>query len=97
MSDFGARLVSLREQQGLTQSSLAQSAGLTTVYVRRMEDGTLHGAPSAPALASLAHVLGTDEDELFVAAGRVPSPFDSGRQPPTSYFVSAVRRLHSQH
>jgi len=81
----------------MTQRSLALAAGLTPSYVRKMEDGTLHSVPLASAIVSLAHALHADQDELLAAAGRVPSPFDPCRPVDTSAFISAVRRLHSQH
>ncbi len=53
---LGARLKQAREKRRLTQAMLAQRAGLSTVYVRKLEAG--ERLPSLPVLERLAKILG---------------------------------------
>jgi transcriptional regulator with XRE-family HTH domain len=77
----------------MTQRALAQASGITLSYVVKIEDGSLHGMPSGDVLRSIARTLGSDEMELFDAAGRKPSPFEKGAPIDNHAFINAIRRL----
>jgi transcriptional regulator with XRE-family HTH domain len=76
VSELAITLQTFRRLRDLSQRQLAQTAGLTATYVRKIEDDSLPTLPSVDALLSLAHTLGTDAKTLLAAAGRTPSPFD---------------------
>jgi transcriptional regulator with XRE-family HTH domain len=54
----------LREDQGLTQASLAKKAGVTEAYVSMIEAGARKN-PSLPVLKKLARALGVPVTELI--------------------------------
>lgn len=54
---LGERIRTLREQRGLTREQLAAAAGLSAVYVKKLEAGERR-SPSLPALERLARALG---------------------------------------
>jgi transcriptional regulator with XRE-family HTH domain len=59
-----------RRVAGLRREEVAQLAAISTDYYTRLEQGRIH--PSAPVLASLARVLGLDDDQrtyLYELAG----------------------------
>jgi transcriptional regulator with XRE-family HTH domain len=60
---FGKRLVALRRARGFTQIQLAKATGTTQRAISYYE--TEAEFPSAPALISLARVLGVSTDELL--------------------------------
>ena len=62
-TDFGERLVALRQQRGLTQVQLAEATGLTQRAIRYWE--TMPGYPAAPAIVALAKALRVSSDELL--------------------------------
>jgi transcriptional regulator with XRE-family HTH domain len=67
--DFGAQIKRLREQRRLTQEQLATSAGLSRIYVQKLELGE-RASPSLPALERIARALGaTLRIELVERAG----------------------------
>lgn len=55
--DLGRRIKELREQQGLTQQGLADKAGLSRIYVQKLEAGERE-SPSWDALERIAQALG---------------------------------------
>ena len=55
--DFGAQIKRLREQRKLTQEQLATKAGLSRIYVQKLELGE-RVSPSLPALERIARALG---------------------------------------
>ena len=55
--DLGRRIKELREQQGLTQQALADKAGLSRIYVQKLEAGERE-SPSWDALERIARALG---------------------------------------
>lgn len=64
MKGFGARLRSLREEQGLSQNQLADAIGIHLSQLSRIERET--STPSAETLISLAHALHTTTDALLI-------------------------------
>jgi transcriptional regulator with XRE-family HTH domain len=56
---LGRRIRSLREVSGLSREVLAERAGLSAVYLRKLEAGD-RSAPSLPVLARIAHALGAE-------------------------------------
>ena len=70
MSMIGARIRQLREQRGLSQGDIEQSAGLLRCYISRVENGR-----TVPSLETL---------ERFAAALDVPLYrfFYTGEEPP---------------
>jgi transcriptional regulator with XRE-family HTH domain len=70
---IGTIVRSLREQHGLTQSELAQKAGIQQSYLSRLESGTRSSRPDAVALAHIAQALGVTLDEILIQAGIWPS------------------------
>lgn len=74
---FGQRLRELRKAKGMTQRELAQRAGIDFTYLSKLETGAMP-PPSEKTILSLAEVLDADADELFSAAGKVPSSLLQG-------------------
>jgi transcriptional regulator with XRE-family HTH domain len=62
-TEFGERLVALRQQRALTQVQLAEVAGLTQRAISYWE--TMPGYPAAPAIVALAKALRVSSDELL--------------------------------
>lgn len=62
-TEFGERLVALRQQRGLTQVQLAQASGLTQRAISYYE--TMPGYPAAPAIVALAKALRVSSDALL--------------------------------
>jgi len=54
--DLGATIRRLREAAGLTQDELARRAGLSRIYVQKLELGERE-SPSFPALERIARAL----------------------------------------
>lgn len=85
-ADIGARVRTLRDEQGLTQAKLAAAMGLTQSNVSAMERGdrglTIHQA------VKLARILHVTVDELLTGA-RSGSPTNGRR----SYDRRFLRRL----
>jgi len=63
-STYGARLKSLREQQGLSQKVLAEQAAVDPSLISRHEAGQGHN-PDWSAIRDLAEVLGVSVDFLM--------------------------------
>jgi transcriptional regulator with XRE-family HTH domain len=61
---FAKRLKSLRRQKGITQEDLAKHSGLSTSFIRSLEQGKY--APSFESLESIARALEISVKELFV-------------------------------
>jgi transcriptional regulator with XRE-family HTH domain len=62
-SEFGMRLMELRQQRGLTQVELAKAAGSTQRAVSYYE--TVAEWPTVPQLIAIAHALRVTADELL--------------------------------
>ena len=69
MTDFGKRLVAVRQARGLTQVQLAEATGLTQRVVSRLE--TVADYPTVPVLMELCRALRVSADELL---GLKPHP-----------------------
>ncbi len=72
---FGQQLKELRKAKGLTQTELAQQAGISFTYVSKLETGTM-SPPRQNIILALAKSLeidGADTDKLFGLAGKIPS------------------------
>ena len=54
---LGAQIKKGRERRGLTQDELASRAGLSRIYIAKIEGGE-RMAPSLPALEKIAKALG---------------------------------------
>ena len=53
---LGVQIRGLRQQRGLAQADLAREAGLSLIYVKKLETGDRQ-SPSFPALARIARAL----------------------------------------
>jgi transcriptional regulator with XRE-family HTH domain len=62
---FGARVRSLRHEQGLTQEQLAESAGITANNLQLVENGGSN--PTLATISALARSLKITISELFSA------------------------------
>ncbi len=69
--DIGPRLRQLREQKGLSQGDIQETAGLLRTYVSRVENG--HIVPSLETLERFAAVLDVPMYRLFYPAEGPPS------------------------
>ena len=68
--DLGARIKGLRERQGLTPQALADKAGVSRIYVQKIEAGSRE-SPSFDVLDRIAHALGaTLRIDLEMKKGR---------------------------
>lgn len=54
---LGEQIKRLREQRGLSQQALAEAAGLSRIYIAKLEAGE-RASPSMPALERIATALG---------------------------------------
>ena len=75
---FGEKLQRLRERAGLSQSGLADKAGLSVRSVQNWEQG--HRGPSAAAVLALARALGVSAETLLGELGKGETR--KGRRPP---------------
>lgn len=73
------RLKALREVAGMSQQSLAVSAGLSVSLVSQIERGS-RVDPRMSTIAALAAVLGVSLDELVGRNGSLP-PHEKNRSP----------------
>ena len=62
-TEFGERLVALRQARGLTQVQLAAASGATQRVISRLE--TVAEYPTVPLLLAFAKVLRVSADELL--------------------------------
>jgi transcriptional regulator with XRE-family HTH domain len=67
---LGSYLRELRHRAGLSQRAAAASAGVSFPHISKVEAG--HEVPSAELLEALAKAYGVHEDELLLAAERLP-------------------------
>jgi transcriptional regulator with XRE-family HTH domain len=61
-AELGEALAWLRDRARLTQAAAAQSAGVSRIYLQKLEAG--ERSPSVEKLDALLHALGSDRDEL---------------------------------
>lgn len=77
-TDFGRRLVALRQARGLTQTQLGEATRTSQRIISRLETVAEH--PTVPVLVELARALRVTTDELL---GLKPPPkAEPFRQPP---------------
>lgn len=60
---IGSRIQERRIKQGLTQEAVAEKAGITTVYMSKIENG--HVKPTLDRLDSICRIIGCDFGALF--------------------------------
>ena len=61
--NLGLRIKTLRTKQGMSQSELARSVGVTPSTISQVESNTIY--PSVPALMKMAEILGVNMGFLF--------------------------------
>ena len=69
---FGQRLREIREQERMTQSELAQKAGMTAMHVSHFECG--RRLPSLENFAAMMRVLGDHSEYLLALIPEPPCP-----------------------
>jgi transcriptional regulator with XRE-family HTH domain len=84
MQALGLRVRALREERNLTQQALAQSAGIATDMVSRLENGH-YSSPGLRTLLRIAAGMGTQVASLLPDMPTVPRGGD----------LSARARLHA--
>jgi|10_taG_2_1085330.scaffolds.fasta_scaffold02887_5 transcriptional regulator with XRE-family HTH domain len=106
-STYGARLKSLREQQGLSQKELAEQAAVDPSHISRQEAGKGDN-PTWSVILSLAEVLGTSVDFLMgrtdsydlhihdMGFGEIRRLYLRNNQAQRRKMVASVRRHHVQ-
>jgi len=67
----GANVRRLRRTANMSQTVLAERAGLSPAYVSMMERG--HASPGLETLAALAHALNTSPVDILTATQPEPS------------------------
>ena len=67
---FGARLKDLRQRVGMTQQTLAQTAGLSVSTISRLEQG---GQPTSATVVALARALNVPAESLAPSAEGEPT------------------------
>ena len=78
-TEFGIRLSSLRESQGLTVSQLAKMTGVSVSYISQLETGRKQ--PRDSIIRRLSGALDVSTIELFAAAGMIPMPLAETLRP----------------
>jgi transcriptional regulator with XRE-family HTH domain len=61
---LGGRIKAAREQGGLTQNELAARAGISRIYIAKLEGGA-RNSPSLPVLDRIAKALGVTLVDLL--------------------------------
>lgn len=61
--ELGKNIRHYREQKGLSQDKLAESAGMSTVFISRIEQGKK--SPSLESLIKIANAISATSDELL--------------------------------
>ena len=82
--EIGARIQGLRREAGLTQTQLADRAGISNEFMSRIEHGT--GTPSLDTLLRIAEALALN------ACALLPQP-DADGPPGLDKLVRIARRL----
>src|SRR6266700_78543 len=78
MPKIGARIRQLREQRGLSQGDIEQSAGLLRCYISRVENGRT--VPSLETLERFAAALDVPLYEIFYNLDQSPAPGSNVRE-----------------
>lgn len=71
--ELGARIARLREERGMSQQNLADSAGINRAQIQAMESGRTAN-PGIQTLIPLARALAVTLDELAGMSGDPPGP-----------------------
>lgn len=71
MMDFGDKIKQLRTEKDITQADLADAAGIDVTYLSKIENNHMN-PPSHDTIVKIADKLGINEDELLLAAGKIP-------------------------
>jgi transcriptional regulator with XRE-family HTH domain len=79
---FAQRLKALREARGLTQSQLAEAAGLNLHGLTKLEQGV--GEPHWPTVLALADALGCQPNDFIGEAGASAGSEPRRGRPPKS-------------
>ena len=74
MRTFGQIIKEARKSNQITQRDLAKRIDVDFTYISKLENGVLE-PPSEEVIVKMAVVLGIDENELFLAAKKVPTEF----------------------
>jgi transcriptional regulator with XRE-family HTH domain len=97
--ELGEALAWLRDRARLTQRAAAESAGVSRIYLQKLEGG--ERSPSLEALEGLLAALGSDRDELeallasrpWTSAPRRPPVRSRARARPEDYVRAAEAAL----
>ena len=92
LTEFGKRLVAVRQARGLTQVQLAKATGTTQRVVSRLE--TIADFPTVPVLLELCRALRVSADELLGL--KAPPRVEAARQPPEEKRLWKHLRLVAQ-
>ncbi len=91
MESLGAHLTSIRKQQGRSLRAIAEAAGISTTYLRKLEQDEVR-SPSPHILRSVSEALEVDYAELMERAGYVgPSEVVVERLAPDDSKVDRLR------
>ena len=71
--DIGARIRTVRREQGMTQEQLAEAVGVGTTHISHIETG--HTIPSLQVLVDIINVLGCSADKLLCIEVAEARPF----------------------
>lgn len=74
MRTFGQIIKEARKAEQITQRDLAKQIDVDFTYISKIENGALE-PPSEEVILKMAKVLDIDENELFLAAKKVPTQF----------------------
>jgi len=74
MRTFGQIIREARKSNQITQRDLAKRINVDFTYISKIENGALE-PPSEEVITKMAKVLDIDENELFLAARKVPVEF----------------------
>jgi len=95
MSMIGARIRQLREQRGLSQGDIEQSAGLLRCYISRVENGRT--VPSLETLERFAAALDVPLYRFFYTGEEPPpAPNLTPRQTPSEEMARENDRAQSE-
>lgn len=74
MRTFGELIKEARKEKKITQRELASLIGVDFTYISKIETGALE-PPSEEVIKKISKILDIDENELFIAAKKVPTEF----------------------
>lgn len=74
---IGNRLKAYRQQAGLTQEKIAEQAGITVVYLSKIENGHVH--PTIDLLQTLCDAINCDLGNLFQNVSPASSSYENER------------------